>query len=118
MLGVAREEVEAGRLAAVRELAGRFGATVLLKGSTTLVCGAGGAVPYGSTRPAPPGSPRPAAATSSPVSPAPPRGRPPGPRRGLLRGLPPRPRRAAGVGGRRAGDGDGGGGLLRGRGGT
>ncbi|MFB7592766.1 NAD(P)H-hydrate dehydratase [Streptomyces sp. NPDC056169] len=39
LLGVAREEVEAGRLAAVRELAGRFGATVLLKGSTTLVCG-------------------------------------------------------------------------------
>ncbi|CAM5310562.1 NAD(P)H-hydrate dehydratase [Streptomyces narbonensis] len=39
LLGVAREEVEAGRLAALRELAGRFGATVLLKGSTTLVCG-------------------------------------------------------------------------------
>ncbi|MFE5715342.1 NAD(P)H-hydrate dehydratase [Streptomyces sp. NPDC056501] len=39
LLGVSREEVEAGRLAAVRELAGRFGATVLLKGSTTLVCG-------------------------------------------------------------------------------
>ncbi|MFH8838897.1 NAD(P)H-hydrate dehydratase [Streptomyces sp. NPDC017868] len=45
LLGVAREEVEAGRLAAVRELAGRFGATVLLKGSTTLVCGAGGGGP-------------------------------------------------------------------------
>ncbi|WP_405856718.1 NAD(P)H-hydrate dehydratase [Streptomyces sp. NBC_00090] len=41
LLGVAREEVEAGRLAAVRELAERFGATVLLKGSTTLVCGPG-----------------------------------------------------------------------------
>ncbi|WP_326699349.1 NAD(P)H-hydrate dehydratase [Streptomyces sp. NBC_01754] len=37
LLGVAREEVEAGRLDAVRELAARFGATVLLKGSTTLV---------------------------------------------------------------------------------
>ncbi|MGW7429341.1 NAD(P)H-hydrate epimerase [Streptomyces sp. NPDC054861] len=37
LLGVSREEVESGRLAAVRELAGRFGATVLLKGSTTLV---------------------------------------------------------------------------------
>ncbi|WP_031030835.1 bifunctional ADP-dependent NAD(P)H-hydrate dehydratase/NAD(P)H-hydrate epimerase [Streptomyces albus] len=37
LLGVAREEVEAGRLAAVRELAERTGATVLLKGSTTLV---------------------------------------------------------------------------------
>lgn len=37
LLGVAREEVEAGRLAAVRELASRFRATVLLKGSTTLV---------------------------------------------------------------------------------
>ncbi|MEU8705259.1 NAD(P)H-hydrate dehydratase [Streptomyces sp. NPDC048565] len=37
LLGVAREEVEAGRLAAVRELAARFRATVLLKGSTTLV---------------------------------------------------------------------------------
>ncbi|MFV6027204.1 NAD(P)H-hydrate dehydratase [Streptomyces sp. NPDC056264] len=52
LLGATREEVEAGRLAAVRELAARFGATVLLKGSTTLVCGpvtedgraAGGAV--------------------------------------------------------------------------
>ncbi|MEU7701392.1 NAD(P)H-hydrate dehydratase, partial [Streptomyces sp. NPDC039028] len=41
LLGATREEVEAGRLAAVRELAARFGATVLLKGSTTLVCGAG-----------------------------------------------------------------------------
>ncbi|MFE9781217.1 NAD(P)H-hydrate dehydratase [Streptomyces sp. NPDC005775] len=37
LLGVPREEVEAGRLAAVRELASRFRATVLLKGSTTLV---------------------------------------------------------------------------------
>ncbi|MFD3611563.1 NAD(P)H-hydrate dehydratase [Streptomyces atroolivaceus] len=37
LLGVAREEVEAGRLAAVRELAARHHATVLLKGSTTLV---------------------------------------------------------------------------------
>ncbi|MCO4699699.1 NAD(P)H-hydrate epimerase [Streptomyces sp. RO-S4] len=42
LLGVEREEVEAGRLAAVRELAGRYGATVLLKGSTTLVASAGG----------------------------------------------------------------------------
>ncbi|MEW1674497.1 NAD(P)H-hydrate dehydratase [Streptomyces noursei] len=32
-----RAEVEAARLASVRELAGRYGATVLLKGSTTLV---------------------------------------------------------------------------------
>ncbi|MGW7072810.1 NAD(P)H-hydrate dehydratase [Streptomyces sp. NPDC054855] len=39
LLGVAREEVEHGRLAAVRELAKRYGATVLLKGSTTLVAG-------------------------------------------------------------------------------
>ncbi|MEU6082145.1 NAD(P)H-hydrate dehydratase [Streptomyces sp. NPDC047108] len=37
LLGVAREEVEAGRLAAVRRLASRYGATALLKGSTTLV---------------------------------------------------------------------------------
>ncbi|MER5553191.1 NAD(P)H-hydrate dehydratase [Streptomyces sp. NPDC002793] len=37
LLGVEREEVEAGRLAAVRELAARYRATVLLKGSTTLV---------------------------------------------------------------------------------
>ncbi|WP_299532350.1 NAD(P)H-hydrate dehydratase [uncultured Streptomyces sp.] len=41
LLGVAREEVEAGRLAAVRELAARFRATVLLKGSTTLVAEGG-----------------------------------------------------------------------------
>ncbi|MEU6825301.1 NAD(P)H-hydrate dehydratase [Streptomyces atriruber] len=44
LLGVAREEVEAGRLSAVRELAGRYGATVLLKGSTTLVASAEGPV--------------------------------------------------------------------------
>ncbi|MGA4942768.1 NAD(P)H-hydrate dehydratase [Streptomyces cinereoruber] len=42
LLSVPREEVEAGRLAAVRELADRFGATVLLKGSTTLVYGGAG----------------------------------------------------------------------------
>ncbi|WP_037680346.1 bifunctional ADP-dependent NAD(P)H-hydrate dehydratase/NAD(P)H-hydrate epimerase [Streptomyces griseus] len=42
LLGVAREEVEGARLAAVRELAGRYGAAVLLKGSTTLVVGPGG----------------------------------------------------------------------------
>ncbi|MFF3498665.1 NAD(P)H-hydrate dehydratase [Streptomyces sp. NPDC003247] len=41
LLGVAREDVEAGRLAAVRELAGRYRATVLLKGSTTLVADPG-----------------------------------------------------------------------------
>ncbi|MFE4589475.1 NAD(P)H-hydrate dehydratase [Streptomyces laurentii] len=43
LLGTSREEVEAERLTAVRELAARYGATVLLKGSTTLVCPAGGA---------------------------------------------------------------------------
>ncbi|MGW7405233.1 NAD(P)H-hydrate dehydratase [Streptomyces sp. NPDC054833] len=42
LLGVSREKVEAGRLAAVRELASRYGATVLLKGSTTVVADAGG----------------------------------------------------------------------------
>ncbi|GAA4021844.1 NAD(P)H-hydrate dehydratase [Streptomyces plumbiresistens] len=42
LLGVAREEVERARLDSVRELAGRYGATVLLKGSTTLVAGPGG----------------------------------------------------------------------------
>ncbi|MFI2370623.1 NAD(P)H-hydrate dehydratase [Streptomyces sp. NPDC018833] len=42
LLGVAREEVESARLASVRELAVRFGATVLLKGSTTLVADADG----------------------------------------------------------------------------
>ncbi|KJY18470.1 MULTISPECIES: bifunctional ADP-dependent NAD(P)H-hydrate dehydratase/NAD(P)H-hydrate epimerase [Streptomyces] len=42
LLGVSRESVEAGRLAAVRRLAERYGATVLLKGSTTLVASAGG----------------------------------------------------------------------------
>ncbi|MFD8979247.1 NAD(P)H-hydrate dehydratase [Streptomyces sp. NPDC059564] len=41
LLGVPRESVEAGRLGAVRELAGRYGATVLLKGSTTLVASGG-----------------------------------------------------------------------------
>ncbi|MFJ3509918.1 NAD(P)H-hydrate dehydratase [Streptomyces luteogriseus] len=42
LLGVERAEVEGGRLAAVRELARRYGATVLLKGSTTLVADSGG----------------------------------------------------------------------------
>ncbi len=45
LLGVAREEVEEGRLRAVRELAARYRATVLLKGSTTLVADAGGTGP-------------------------------------------------------------------------
>ncbi|MFI9377272.1 NAD(P)H-hydrate dehydratase [Streptomyces parvulus] len=42
LLGVAREEVEGARLASARELAARYGATVLLKGSTTVVAGAHG----------------------------------------------------------------------------
>ncbi|MFE3034496.1 NAD(P)H-hydrate dehydratase [Streptomyces canus] len=42
LLGAPREEVEGARLASARELAGRYGATVLLKGSTTLVADAGG----------------------------------------------------------------------------
>ncbi|MGA5036096.1 NAD(P)H-hydrate dehydratase [Streptomyces capoamus] len=42
LLGVRREEVEEARLAAVRELAAAYRATVLLKGSTTLVAGADG----------------------------------------------------------------------------
>ncbi|MEV8003886.1 NAD(P)H-hydrate dehydratase [Streptomyces parvus] len=37
LLGTARKEVESGRLTAVRELAARYRATVLLKGSTTLI---------------------------------------------------------------------------------
>ncbi|MFF7642207.1 NAD(P)H-hydrate dehydratase [Streptomyces canus] len=42
LLGVPRQEVEGARLASARELAVRYGATVLLKGSTTLVADAGG----------------------------------------------------------------------------
>ncbi|MXM62266.1 NAD(P)H-hydrate dehydratase [Streptomyces sp. HUCO-GS316] len=50
LLGVAREEVEGARLASVRELAGRYAATVLLKGSTTLVAdSAGGPVRVNAT---------------------------------------------------------------------
>ncbi|MEU3252864.1 NAD(P)H-hydrate dehydratase [Streptomyces sp. NPDC006997] len=50
LLGVAREEVEAGRLDAVRALARRYRATVLLKGSTTLVADPeGGAVRVNAT---------------------------------------------------------------------
>ncbi|MFD3550355.1 NAD(P)H-hydrate dehydratase [Streptomyces sp. NPDC058655] len=45
LLGTDRASVEAGRLAAVRALADRYGATALLKGSTTLVAPAGGAGP-------------------------------------------------------------------------
>ncbi|MDU8995173.1 NAD(P)H-hydrate dehydratase [Streptomyces mirabilis] len=45
LLGVSRESVEGARLSSARELALRYGATVLLKGSTTLVADpAGGAV--------------------------------------------------------------------------
>ncbi|MFE5936392.1 NAD(P)H-hydrate dehydratase [Streptomyces sp. NPDC056470] len=44
LLGASRESVEAERLGAVRELAARFGATVLLKGSTTLVAEGSGPV--------------------------------------------------------------------------
>ncbi|AIS00022.1 bifunctional ADP-dependent NAD(P)H-hydrate dehydratase/NAD(P)H-hydrate epimerase [Streptomyces glaucescens] len=54
LLGVSREEVEGARLAAVRELAGRYGAAVLLKGSSTLVAPAGGA---GTVRVNPTGTP-------------------------------------------------------------
>ncbi|MEU3980260.1 NAD(P)H-hydrate dehydratase [Streptomyces sp. NPDC026672] len=50
LLGVRREEVEGARLTAVRELAARYRATVLLKGSTTLVADpAGGAVRVNAT---------------------------------------------------------------------
>lgn len=42
LLGVAREEVEGARLASARDLAARYGATVLLKGSTTVVADSGG----------------------------------------------------------------------------
>ncbi|NBM15059.1 NAD(P)H-hydrate dehydratase [Streptomyces sp. GC420] len=45
LLGVEREDVEAGRLDAVRRLAEEYGATVLLKGSTTLVASADPEVP-------------------------------------------------------------------------
>jgi hydroxyethylthiazole kinase-like uncharacterized protein yjeF len=41
LLGGAREDVEAHRLAHVRRAAARYGATVLLKGSTTLIAGPG-----------------------------------------------------------------------------
>ncbi|MGP3971864.1 NAD(P)H-hydrate dehydratase [Streptomyces sp. 6N223] len=44
LLGTSRERVEGARLASVRELAERYGATVLLKGSTTLVAGPAGPV--------------------------------------------------------------------------
>ncbi len=42
LLGVERGDVEARRVEFVRRLAGELGATVLLKGSTTLVAGPGG----------------------------------------------------------------------------
>jgi hydroxyethylthiazole kinase-like uncharacterized protein yjeF len=45
LLGRSREDVESARLASVRDLAERFGATVLLKGSTTLVAGPDPSVP-------------------------------------------------------------------------
>ncbi|MFC5147358.1 NAD(P)H-hydrate dehydratase [Streptomyces aureoversilis] len=42
LLGVSRDRVESGRLAAVRALSERYGATALLKGSTTLIASTGG----------------------------------------------------------------------------
>lgn len=54
LLGVEREEVESGRLAAARELAARYEAAVLLKGSTTVVAEAGGG---GAVRVNPTGTP-------------------------------------------------------------
>ncbi|MEV5233832.1 NAD(P)H-hydrate dehydratase [Streptomyces pseudogriseolus] len=54
LLGVERDVVESGRLAAARELAGRYGAAVLLKGSTTVVAEAGGG---GAVRVNPTGTP-------------------------------------------------------------
>jgi hydroxyethylthiazole kinase-like uncharacterized protein yjeF len=44
LLGTSRQQVESARLASVRELAERYDATVLLKGSTTLVAGPTGPV--------------------------------------------------------------------------
>ncbi|GAA3222312.1 bifunctional ADP-dependent NAD(P)H-hydrate dehydratase/NAD(P)H-hydrate epimerase [Streptomyces thermocoprophilus] len=71
LLGVDREEVESARLTAVRELAARYGAAVLLKGSTTLVAPAGGGERCGSTPPGRRGWPPPGAATCCPGSPGP-----------------------------------------------
>jgi hydroxyethylthiazole kinase-like uncharacterized protein yjeF len=45
LLGVPREQVEGARLASVRALADRYGATALLKGSTTLVADTGARSP-------------------------------------------------------------------------
>ncbi|MCX4548841.1 NAD(P)H-hydrate dehydratase [Streptomyces sp. NBC_01387] len=45
LLEVSREEVEGARLSSVRALASRYGATVLLKGSTTLVAAPSGDTP-------------------------------------------------------------------------
>ncbi|MFI0511443.1 NAD(P)H-hydrate dehydratase [Streptomyces sp. WSLK1-5] len=53
LLGVPREEVEGARLASARELAARYEATVLLKGSTTLIADSGG----GAVRVNPTGTP-------------------------------------------------------------
>ncbi|MER6091789.1 NAD(P)H-hydrate dehydratase [Streptomyces bluensis] len=53
LLGTSREEVEGARLTAVRDLARRYDATVLLKGSTTLVAGPDG----GTVRVNPTGTP-------------------------------------------------------------
>lgn len=53
LLGTSREEVEASRLAFARRLAERFGATVLLKGATTVLAGADG----GTVRVNPTGTP-------------------------------------------------------------
>ncbi|WP_424891477.1 NAD(P)H-hydrate dehydratase [Streptomyces sp. XH2] len=57
LLGVSRERVESGRLAAVRALAERFGATALLKGSTTLIAAAPGARGHHTVRVNPTGTP-------------------------------------------------------------
>ncbi|MEV4503184.1 NAD(P)H-hydrate dehydratase [Streptomyces klenkii] len=57
LLGVSRERVESGRLAAVRALAERYGVTALLKGSTTLIAAAPGSRGHHTVRVNPTGTP-------------------------------------------------------------
>ncbi len=94
---VDRRAVEAAPLAHARDAARRTGATVLLKGSTTLVVDPDDTVPVRAQRDAPPGSRPPGPATSSgacagrcspPVSP---------PRRRVARRARPRRRRRPGL---------------------
>ena len=70
LLGADPADIEARRLEHARRAAAELGATVLLKGSTTVIAGAGRRAGVGQPRPGRPGWPRPGPGTCCPGWPA------------------------------------------------